>query len=151
MRPYELKKKTVCLVGQSHTETYSDMVKRLTEEDSLAYGQNHRQVAARIKNAVAMVSDVNVGAGSDMFMLSSYLAFSISDVYATIDKLDMSDSAKTVMANEMKKLEETPSQFAAARKLQQIEARRQKMNETIKIRQNQPEEEEEFDDGKDPA
>lgn len=100
---------------------YREAIARQAEEDSNAYGQGYRSIATRIKNSVAIVSDVNTDAGSDMFMLSSYLAHSLEDVYRMIDAIDIPDSAKLILANAVKDVEEAPSRFAEARKIQQVE------------------------------
>ena len=105
-------------------KNYQEAIARQAAEDSNAYGQGKMSIAARIKNAVALVSDIKTDSGSDMFMLSSYMAHSLEAVYRLIGSIDISDEAKITIANAIKNIENSPSRFAEAKKLQQIEARK---------------------------
>lgn len=122
-RPWNIRRIPEGMSGL-RSETYREAVARLATEDSNAYGQGKMSIAARIKNAVSLVSDLRTEAGSDMFMLSSYMAHALEDVYRMIDSIDIPDDAKIILANAVKEVEDTPSLFAQAKKLQQIEARR---------------------------
>lgn len=111
---------------KDENESYSDAIKRLTFEDSNAFGQKPIQIAARIKNSVVMASDINISPGSDMFILSSYMAHSLAAAYKEVMNMKASDASKMEMANALKDIEASPAKFAEAVKIRRTEEAKKK-------------------------
>lgn len=120
VRYYSLKHAPVELADilQVKGETYEEMVTRLTAEDSNAYGQNSRQVSVRVRNHIAMTSNMPVGTGSDLFMLSNYLSFKLVKVYSEVLVSGISCEEKVRIANLLKDVETVPAEFAEAKEAQ---------------------------------
>lgn len=112
------------LYGLSEKETYAQAVERLAGLDRNAYGQKAMSIAARVKNEVTAVSNVDVRPGSDMYALSSYISHGLSKMYAAIMASDASDASKVEMANTVKHLEQIAAQFAESINLKRMEQRK---------------------------
>jgi hypothetical protein len=128
---------------RNDSESYDDCILRLTDADSNAYGQRVMSIAARIKNEVSLCSDIDTRPGSDMFVLSSYMAHAISKIYLAIADSGASDGAKFLIAAATKDSESVAAKFAESLKLKRQRIAESEREQKLAEREGKKDESEE--------